>query len=127
MSKGSRSKGNNSYTVQVRQKDLTDFEGENHGSGIGIGTPTKICWDFQLTEPTAHVETLKKGDLVRASIVPENGRVLIRSSSRPLGYVPPEETRKILEATKGKSGYLSGRVISKSDNNRNAVIHLCLI
>lgn len=127
MSKGTRSRANNKYAVRTR-KNLSEYfsSGGDVGDSNGSNETVKTCWDFELMSPTSEIKVVKQNDKVKGSIDQSQKLVLIRFGSKPLGYAPSDKSFEIIEASKLKTGYLVGDVTSKSDNNQNASIHLCL-
>lgn len=130
MSKRDKSPKNNPYAVRTRIQDAEYFFDEKGGSGDGRSSGSseivKTCWDFELINPTSDVKSLKQHDIVKGSIIQDKKLVLIRFDSKPLGYAPFDISLKIIEASKLKTGYLVGEITSKTSDNQNASIHLCL-
>lgn len=130
MSKRNKSPRNNPYSVRTRIQDVEYFfdekGGGDGGSSSGSSEIVKTCWDFELTNPTSNVKILKQHEIVKGSIIQDKKLVLIRFDSKPLGYAPFDISLKIIEASKLKTGYLAGEVTSKTSENQNASIHLCL-
>lgn len=128
MSKRDKSPRNNPYSVRTRIQDVEYFSDEKGGGGSSSDSSEIVitCWDFELTNPTSDVKNLKQSDTIKGSIVQDIKLVLIRFDSKPLGYAPFDISLKIIEASKLKTGYLVGEVTSKTSDNQNASIHLCL-
>jgi hypothetical protein len=127
MSKGTRSRANNPYSVRTRENVSEYFSsGGDVGGGNGSNETVKTCWDFELMSPTSEIKVVKQNDKVKGSIDQSQKLVLIRFGSKPLGYAPPDKSFEIIEASKLKTGYLIGEVTSKSDDNQSASIHICL-
>jgi hypothetical protein len=127
MSKGRKSRKNNSYSVKTREK-VAEYLVDSSGGGVSSGTSETVetCWNFELINPTPNVKTVKQQDVVKGSIIQDKKLVLIQFDSKPLGYAPSDKSLKIIEASKLKTGYLSGAVTSKTADDQNASIRLCL-
>jgi hypothetical protein len=127
MSKGNRSRANNTYSVRTRENVSEYFSsGGDVGGSNGSNETVKTCWDFELMSPTSEIKVVKQNDKVKGSIDQSQKLVLIRFGSKPLGYAPPNKSFEIIEASKLKTGYLVGEITSKTEDNQNALIRLCL-
>jgi hypothetical protein len=127
MSKGIKSRQNNPYSVRTRENVNEYFSsGGDVGGSNSSNETVKTCWDFELISPTSEIKVVKQNDKVKGSIDQSQKLVLIRFGSKPLGYAPPNKSFEIIEASKLKTGYLVGEITSKTEDNQNASIHLCL-
>ena len=129
MSKGGKSRQNNVYTARTRVVENSAYVAAiNSGSGGDSGSARKVknCWDFQLINETTNVQKVKINSAVKGTIIQDNQLVLIRYGAEPLGYAPHSISMEIIEASKSKTGYLVGKIISKTEDNKNASINLCL-
>lgn len=127
MSKGTRSRANNSYSVRTRENVSEYFSSSGAGGSNDSNETVKTCWDFELMSPTSEIKIVKQNDKVKGSIDQSQKLVLIRFGSKPLGYAPPDKSFEIIQTSKLRTGYLVGEITSKSDNDQNASIHLCLV
>ena len=117
MSKGLRPRKNNPYIVQVREAGQMD---------AGSMESTKVCWDFQLIEPSVLAKTVENGESVQGSIEQQKHLILIRAGGNPLGYAPFNTSQEIVETLKQVGGRLSGFITSKDIGNFNIWIRLCV-
>lgn len=125
MSKGRRPKKDNRPSVTTRDAGKGNgSSGAENGGGSSTEASEELCWDFTLIEKTAAANSAKEGTTAIGSI--QGQRVLVRVNSKPLGYAPYEESKRMIIAARKTGARLSGSVTSVGKKGGEVWINLCL-